>query len=521
MAFVLTLLGLFVYWTTRLSIYAAVDADLQRGAEFFQTMWQNDRFGGPGGPPGGNLGGPNGHRGPRDYVTENKMLGPLFQQQPQQPNVETRDTTFRDPSNKPADQQDSRFGIEPGRLKQRSLEMELSRPRVWRFGSRGRDPGKPWDKDKPWDTNAAIDAKAGEVVLSTNLVNGQRVRFVSRPLYRDGRIDSVVQLGFSLRQADASVGRLGMALLSALPLVLIFTTVAGMYLTGRAMAPVRDIAQAAEAIEASNLSRRLTVTGKDEFASLSNTFNSMLDRLERSFVALAEQNEAQRRFIADASHELKTPLTAIKTRVGIAAAGKKDPDRLANHLVEIGKSANSMASLVQDLLLLARSDDGKMELRRTTVPLEQLIVEAIEAVSPGNARQIEYSGADCIALLVDPPLITRVIINLLSNAVRHTSEEKLVSVECFKSDPLVEIRVIDEGSGISAEHIDHLFERFHRADAARDRESGGTGLGLPIVRSIVEAHGGKVWIESKLARGTTAIVQLPIIPRSEGPASSD
>ncbi len=465
---VLVALGVVIYATTCASLYHAVDAELGAGASFFRMRWPG--MGRPGGRP----------MGPPP---------PRFEPPPRGSSIGAEGT-----------------GISPERIRRAELERRLTRPRSFDLAGNG----FPNPDDRPWDRAALWRAVGGRSSFVTVHWNKSRIRVLSAPLRDDGKVIGVVQVASNLEQVDATVSKLLGILLAMIPVGLLITTLAGVFMTGRAMAPVASIARAAEEIEASNLSGRLPVEGKDEFASLATTFNSMLERLERSFRTLGEAYESQRRFVADASHELKTPLTAIKTRVGVAVRGRQEPERYREHLKAIGESADTMSSIVRDLLLLARSDEGRMELARKPVQAAALIGQALEDVRSLPARRLSGNAPDDLTLRVDPPLVVRVLVNLLTNAIRHTSTGGSVAVEARREGDSAVFEVRDDGAGIAPEDLPYVFERFYRSDRARDRETGGTGLGLAIVKCIVESHGGAIAIDSVLGKGTTVTVTIPL-----------
>jgi heavy metal sensor kinase len=306
------------------------------------------------------------------------------------------------------------------------------------------------------------------------------------------------QLAESVRPMYSELNRLRSTLLTMIPIALAIAGAGAMFLTGRALAPVRDVTAAAARIGVEDLSERLPVRGKDEFAQLEKTFNSMLERLEGSF-------ERQKRFVADASHELKTPLTVIKANSSLALA---DPDLTPDYretLTEIDRAADRTSRIVQDLLLLARSDHGQLRLKESEVPLAGLFAEAVteaRRLHPEGAR-IEQAVAQ-EALWGDSNLVHQVLLNLLDNALRHTPSSGQITVTAHATG----FTVADTGAGVAPEHLAHLGERFYRVDSARARTGGGTGLGLAISRAIIEAHGGTLDVQSELGKGTTVTVSL-------------
>jgi heavy metal sensor kinase len=306
------------------------------------------------------------------------------------------------------------------------------------------------------------------------------------------------------------VNRLTRTLLTLAPFALLIASIGGAFLTDRALRPVRAVTQAAGRIEATNLSGRLNVTGGDEFAELARTFNGMLRRLEEAFGSLELANERLRRFTADASHELRTPLTIIKAHTSLALAQPRSADEYRLALEIVDSAVDRTACLVQDLLLLARSDAGQLEMPRCPVAVTEIFESALHAARQPAAPPVRLR-------LPDPPptvfgnadALARLFGNLVANAVRHTPEDSTVTLSALARGADVVIEVIDTGEGIAPEHLPHVRERFYRADESRSRAQGGAGLGLSICQSIVEAHGGRMEIRSVLGGGTTVTVTLP------------
>lgn len=456
LALVLTLLGVVVFFGARQSLYGVVDEDLLRRGAFLGTNWESR---------------------PKERP---RMAPPQMKPDP---------------------------SIDPAKFKEIEFEWFIARPRIW---EKARKPER--EDDVPWNMPAVYAALRGETRLFDSTIEGRRVRIYSIPLREKGKITAAGQFAASLEGADIGVGRIGRILLILLPLSLVATSVVGVWLTRRALQPVAEITRAAERIEATNLSDRLLVQSKDEFGQLAGVFNSMLARLESAFRKLEEAFETQRRFTADASHELKTPLTAIKARLGVAKRQAPTPEKYHDNLASIERSANAMSAIVADLLLLAQIDDGRMKKNARRLPLDSLAEESVAVVEDAFDRKIETSIEEGLNLVGDESGLSRVFVNLLDNAVRHTPPDGRVRLEAKRVGDRIVARVIDSGSGIPAADLPHVFDRFYRVSEARDRDSGGTGLGLSIVRSIVLAHGGEVRIESKVGVGTTVTVELPAEP---------
>jgi len=387
------------------------------------------------------------------------------------------------------------------------------RPREIPLKPEARRPAPP----APWDASALRTAQSHRPVYSTVAVDGEPVRVLSVALPPDGEPRSILQIPYPLSEVERAVGGLSATLLALAPLALLAAGAGGYFLTGRALRPVSRMTVAAEEIGAADLARRIPVEGDDEFARLATTFNGMLERLgtafgerERLIAQLREMVERQRRFTADASHELKTPLTAIKANTSLLLSGSPDEHDYREATKEIDSAASLMARLVQDLLLLARSDAGQLVRESLPVPLVVPIARAVEQVRRGSAAHVCSEVPPDIVVSGEEDALTRLFANLLDNAARHTPENGSIRVRAGLLADEVVVEVEDSGSGIAPEHLPHVGERFYRVDTHRARAHGGTGLGLAICREIAAAHGGSLEIASTVGRGTTVTVRLPL-----------
>ncbi|MFI5387783.1 MAG: sensor histidine kinase, partial [Fimbriimonadales bacterium] len=376
--------------------------------------------------------------------------------------------------------------------------------------------------ESPYDMNSFRAALAGhQTIITTNAYNTadksqEKIRLLSKPISKDGQIQRVLQYPQPLASTDQALAGLTRTLVIALPLILLVSAFGGVYLTGRALKPVREITNTAAEVGAESLSGRLEVKGNDEFSRLAQTFNGMLERLQGAFGRMEHAVEQQRRFTADASHELRTPLTVIKANTSLAMKGQRSVEEYQKTLAAVNSAADTMNRLVNDLLLLARSDHGKLEFDREPICLKPLLKDAIAAVArPGVASislQMENEGEE---ILGDGHAIIRVFVNLLENAARYTPEGGSIVVHPSREGDEIVISVRDTGVGIAPEHLPHLTDRFYRVDEARASAQGGNGLGLSICSSIVEAHNGSISIESMPDDGTTVTVRLPAAPRND------
>jgi len=365
-----------------------------------------------------------------------------------------------------------------------------------------------------WDS-ASFDASLqGQEVFTTIYTGAKPLRVISDPIRRDGQVVGVVQLTTSLASLWQELDRLTRTLFTLIPLALLIAGLGGAFLTDRALRPVRALGQAAGMIEASDLSRRLPITGGDEFAVLASRFNSMLARLEEAFLSLEAAYRQQQQFTADASHELRTPLTVIKANTSLALLKDGTAEEYRRALVAADSGVDRTIRLVQDLLLLARADAGQGPPCRETVSLTIVLTETVELVRAAQGMRrpnikLSLPDDDCY-LDGDADALRRLFANLLENALRHTPPEGTITMSTHQNDTTVTVFVVDNGEGIAPKHLPHLFDRFYRADTARSGATGGTGLGLAICRSIAEAHGGTITLESRVGVGTTVQVTLPL-----------
>ena len=296
------------------------------------------------------------------------------------------------------------------------------------------------------------------------------------------------------------------ALLLSIPFAVALSAGAGYLLARRALAPVAAMTARARRITADRLDERLPIDNpSDEFGRLAAVVNDALAKLERAFITL-------RRFTADASHELRTPLTAIRT---VGEVGLREPRSEAEYRETIGsilEETERLTTLTDSLLVLARTDAGRADLRPARFDLAGLAREAVadlEVLAEEKRQRIAVEAAGGVLVIADRPTLRQAAINLLDNAIEHGLEGARIAVAVRRSEGDAVLEVIDDGPGIAAEHLPHLFERFYRADRARSRERGGAGLGLSIARWAVEVNGGRIDVESEVGRGSRFRIVVP------------
>jgi two-component system OmpR family sensor kinase len=311
-------------------------------------------------------------------------------------------------------------------------------------------------------------------------------------------------LAASLSSVDGTLHRLLLIELLVSFSVLVGIVLLGLWIVRLGLRPLRAIERTADRIAEGDLSQRVErAESRTEVGRLGLVLNTMMDRIEAS-------DQRLRRFVADASHELRTPLAAVRAYAELFKRGAADrPEDLDRVMTGIGRESERMSALVEDLLLLARLDEGR-PLEREPVQLDEVAAEAAEtarAVDPSHPIEL---AIEPIAVYGDRVRLRQVVDNLLGNARSHTPAGTPVRVRVGRENGSAVLEVADEGPGMTVEQAERVFERFYRADASRTRASGGVGLGLAIVSAVTEAHGGDVGVESQPGRGTTFRVRLPL-----------
>ena len=338
--------------------------------------------------------------------------------------------------------------------------------------------------------------------------DGQSMRLYSTRLMFKGILFGAIQVGESLTPMNNILFNILIKLLFITPFILLGGAIGSYWLTRRAFAPIRTLTGIAQEISAGDLDRLVPVPRpKDEVQYLALTFNQMIARLHKAFLQ-------QRRFVADASHELRTPVAAIRSMTDVALAESSQVDE--SHvpvLRHVNAQAERLGELIRDLLLLARSDEGQVPLDHELVQLDQLVSDVIATLAPlavERSIQLQILKLEPATVQGDPSRLVQCIMNLLDNALTytHTGGEVTVRVEVKENTACIIIQ--DTGVGIAPQHLPHIFERFYRADPARSQKEGKSGLGLSIVDWIVHAHGGSIAVESSEGHGSTFSVSLPL-----------
>jgi two-component system OmpR family sensor kinase len=346
---------------------------------------------------------------------------------------------------------------------------------------------------------------AGRQTTITVPIGQERVRLLGRPVVGEGRVLGAVIVGESLHFLDETLRDLRRLLVLAILLAVLLALAGGWWLRRQAMRPVAEVTRVAKDIAATGrFERRIAIPQtQDELRDLAATFNEMLARLERTF-------RRQRDFLADASHELRGPLTVIRGNLDLLQMDLPEAERRES-AAEATEEVKRMSRLVADLLFLA-AEDAQEGLERRPVLLHELVSAAGE-----RARSVD-AGKHAVTIICNDPTVvqgdrdrlTQLLWNLVENALRYTEPGGTVTLGLHNHGPVAELTVADTGVGIPAEHLPHIFERFYRVERARSHRYGSTGLGLAIVKQVAEAHGGQVRVRSEPGVGTTFTIALPI-----------
>lgn len=350
-------------------------------------------------------------------------------------------------------------------------------------------------------------ALAGEVSF-TGMVRGDRSRLLATTAASAGeRILVVVGTGTDV--SDAAVANVRNALLLAGPPAVLLAGVAAWLLAGAALRPVERMRAQAAAIGERDIDRRLAVPAtRDEVAALGATFNGLLDRLQAAL-------ERERGFVADAGHELRTPLAILRAELDLAARPGRSREALAAAVHEAGQETDRLIRLAEDLLLLARMDNAGPLLRPVPTALADLLDAAARGAHARAADRgvtVAASSPAGLTVLADPDRLRQAVSNLLDNATRYSPPGSEVQVTAASSDGFTTIEVRDRGPGFPEDFLPHAFQRFQRAEAARSRDDGGTGLGLSIVQAIARAHGGAATAANRAGGGAVVSLRIPTRP---------
>lgn len=332
------------------------------------------------------------------------------------------------------------------------------------------------------------------------------LRLVQIPVFEQGKVAYIVQVASPLSSIIATMNRLKLILFLMLPVVVVLASVfAGEFLASVTLKPLKNMIETVRQITAENMSLRVAVPeSQDEIRELAETFNGMLRKIQQVLVS-------QKQFIQDVSHELRTPLTIMRGEMEVALKRQRSAEEYHAVLASSLDEAKKVGKLLEDLLTLARFDSSSATLAKEPMDISYLmgeIAEDMETLARQKGIDIEITSQRGIVLPLDRSKITRAFINIIDNAVRYTPEQGRISIEVIGVNGSAVVTVTDTGIGIPESDLGHIFDRFYQADKSRSSE--GAGLGLSIARSIVEAHGGTITVQSTEDQGTSFLISLPM-----------
>jgi heavy metal sensor kinase len=333
-----------------------------------------------------------------------------------------------------------------------------------------------------------------------------RYRIISTPVYKNGELAEIIQLGTHLRFVRKNLSHFRNNILIALPILLALATLGGWILARRSLSPLGYIASKARSITSQNLSERLALRGTDdEMDDLIRTINEMISRLEGSFKRMAE-------FTADASHELKTPICAMRGEAEVLLLKERKGEEYQEALAHFIEQFDHLNQLINDLILLSKFDTSQVELKRAPLRLDLLIQDLahlFQVLAEQTNISLEVGDLEEVTVMGDKIRLQQLFTNLIDNAIKYTPRGSIhVTVE--KNEDAGLVRIKDTGIGVPKEEQEKIFRRFYRMDKSRSRDTGGVGLGLSIAEWIVRAHHGRIEIDSELSKGSTFTVYLPV-----------
>jgi heavy metal sensor kinase len=331
------------------------------------------------------------------------------------------------------------------------------------------------------------------------------LRTFTLPAIEKGRVPYIIQVSGSLKPTYFELNRLKAALFIFLPLAILLVITSGVFLTKMALSPVDSMANAIRQITSKNLHQTIELPeANDEIKRLAETFNTMLSRLNQAF-------SSQQQLIQDVSHELKTPLTALKGKQEVALNKKRSPEEYESVLSVNLEEINKMSQLVENLLVLARIESKDSALKTESINVTDTIEQILSSMKPLAGQKkisLHFLSNGRVFIEADANQVNRVISNIVDNAIKYTPSKGEVNIKLSKENAFAKIVISDTGIGIAKDELPRIFDRFYRID--KSRSCPGFGLGLSIAKSIVDAHKGKIEVESLPNKGTTFTVFLPL-----------
>ncbi len=397
----------------------------------------------------------------------------------------------------------------------RSLEV-----RITIIGSDGRVmadtaqiPGEMDNHSERLEMKRAMHGGTGESIRYSDTLQ-YSMKYVAVAVESGGTVVGFVRLALSLEDLEQQIQVIYRTVLIGGLVAFVCVLVVGTIITRGIITPITEMTEVAQAISRGDFSKRLKVKSTDELGVLAQSLNSMADELRLTIDDLRRMDKVRTDFVANVSHELKTPLTSIRGFIETLEDGAlEDKANARRFLAIIKKHANALSNITDDLLRLSELESVEARIERAPFDLRALV----EEVASGFALALEEKGQELVKSLkgddftveADRQRMEQVMLNLVDNAINYSPAGSRIRVAVELADGVFKISVEDNGPGISREHLSRVFERFYSVDKARSREVGGTGLGLSIVKHTVLMHKGEISMDSKLGRGTTVSFTLP------------
>jgi heavy metal sensor kinase len=332
-------------------------------------------------------------------------------------------------------------------------------------------------------------------------IENQKVR-----LFVKNTSQAIISVGYSIEDIENTLNGLFSILLYAFPIILIISAIGGLVLSKLSLRAIDEIAVNAEEITASNLSRRLPEPHtNDEVGHLTRTLNKMIERLERSFIQI-------RQFTSDASHELKTPLTILRGELELALRTPKKPEQYQLVLASALEETERLSNVVETLLELSKADAGQVKMTFQEQNISKLITDISEdadILAEQKKIRVEKKIPNTVIACFDSARMHQAVLNIVDNAIKYTNEFGKISIELSEEEKYAVLKVTDTGTGVPKNFLPYLFDRFYRVDRARSQETRGAGLGLSIVKWIIDAHQGIIDVKSQLYYGTAFTIKIP------------
>jgi len=358
--------------------------------------------------------------------------------------------------------------------------------------------------------------RSGNTVFETvESADGTPIRHLFLPIRMHGQVRYILRAETSMLVYRETLKGLVLLLTLGSGAILLIAWASSGWLVKQMLTPIEVLSTGAETMSEADLGKRLTLDSPyQEFRRLTQAFNSVMDRFQRS-------GETQRRFCDIAAHEMKTPLTILQGNLDVALMKARTTEEYREALINNLEQVGRLIALTRSLLTLANFTSGKPPVLLVPLALEPLIqdlVEELTLLADDRRITLSFESQSVPPVLGDAQWLKQALINLLENALHYTPSGGAVTVRLQSAGDGVTIAVEDTGHGIEPEHLPHLFERFYRTDWARAKDAGGTGLGLPIVKEIAEAHGGTVSVTSQVDKGSIFTLRLPL--PAQQPASA-